>query len=109
MPARDQGHRRGATVNGFLIAGPASGVGKTTVTAALMAALKKRGLHVQAFKCGPDFIDPDHHTRISERPSHNLDTWMLPTEVNRRVFAAACHDADVAVVEGMMGLFDGVG
>jgi len=95
-------------VKGFLIAGPASGVGKTTVTAALMAALKKRGLRVQAFKCGPDFIDPGHHTRISERPSHNLDTWMLPTGVNRRIFAAACHDADVAVVEGMMGLFDGV-
>jgi len=95
-------------VNGFLIAGPASGVGKTTVTAALMAALKKRGLRVQAFKCGPDFIDPGHHTRISGRASHNLDTWMLPTEVNQRIFAAACHDADVAVVEGMMGLFDGV-
>lgn len=95
-------------MKGFMIAGPASGVGKTTVTAALMAALKQRGLRVQAFKCGPDFIDPGHHRRISGRASHNLDKWMLPVEVNRRIFAGACQHADVAVVEGMMGLFDGV-
>ena len=95
-------------MKGFVIAGPASGVGKTTVTAALMAAVKRRGLRVQAFKCGPDFIDPGHHTRVSGRPSHNLDTWMLSAEVNRRIFASACQDADVAIVEGMMGLFDGV-
>ncbi len=95
-------------MKGFVIAGPASGVGKTTVTAALIAALKKRGLRVQGFKCGPDFIDPGHHTRISGRPSHNLDTWMLSAEVNQHIFDSACQDADVAVVEGMMGLFDGV-
>jgi len=92
----------------LLVSGPASGAGKTTVAAALMAALRKRGLTVQPFKCGPDFIDPGHHALICQRPSHNIDTWMLPAEVNQRVFADACRNADFAVVEGMMGLFDGV-
>lgn len=94
---------------GFVIAAPGSGAGKTTVSAGLMAALRRRGKRVQAFKCGPDFIDTAHHTKLCGRPSHNLDTWMLSSEVNRNIFAAACQDADVAVVEGMMGLFDGVG
>ena len=95
-------------MKGFLVAGPASGAGKTTIAAALMVALKKRGLAVQPFKCGPDFIDPGHHTLICGRSSHNLDTWMLPAETNQRIFASACAGADIAVVEGMMGLFDGV-
>lgn len=95
-------------MKGFLVAAPGSGSGKTTVAAGLMAALRKRRLRVQPFKCGPDFIDTGHHTRICERASHNLDTWMLPAETNRRIFAEACHNADIAVVEGMMGLFDGV-
>jgi len=92
----------------LLVSGPNSGAGKTTVAAALMAALRRRGLTVQPFKCGPDFIDPGHHTLICKRSSHNIDTWMLPAEVNRRIFASACRGADFAVVEGMMGLFDGV-
>lgn len=95
-------------MKGILVSGPASGAGKTTVAAALMAALRKRGLTVQPFKCGPDFIDPGHHSLICQRPSHNIDTWMLPSEVNQRIFADACRGADAAVVEGMMGLFDGV-
>jgi cobyrinic acid a,c-diamide synthase len=96
-------------MKGILISAPGTGAGKTTVAAALMAALRKRGLVVQPFKCGPDFIDPGHHTLICRRPSHNIDTWMLPAEVNGNIFSSACRDADFAVVEGMMGLFDGVG
>jgi cobyrinic acid a,c-diamide synthase len=94
-------------MKGFLIAGAASGVGKTTVTLAVTAALRRRGLTVQAFKGGPDFLDTGHHTRISGRTARNLDTWMLSAEANREVLRNASFGADVLLVEGMMGLFDG--
>jgi cobyrinic acid a,c-diamide synthase len=92
----------------FLIAGPASGVGKTTVSLAIAAALHGRGLRVQGFKCGPDFIDTWHLSAVTTRPARNLDGWMLDSDGNRTVFAEGCTGADFAIVEGMMGLFDGI-
>jgi cobyrinic acid a,c-diamide synthase len=94
-------------MRGMLIAGTASGVGKTTVALTIMAGLRRHGLAVQAFKCGPDFLDTSHHTRISGRSSRNLDTWMLNAEANRSVLRNVASGADVVVAEGMMGLFDG--
>lgn len=91
----------------FLIAGTHSGCGKTTVSLGIMAALVRRGLKVQPFKVGPDFIDPGHHRRITGRDSHNLDGWIMDSRKNREIFSRGIQDADAAVVEGVMGLFDG--
>jgi cobyrinic acid a,c-diamide synthase len=95
-------------VNAFVVAGTASGVGKTTVALAIVAALRSRGFTVQPFKCGPDFIDGGHLAVAASRSARNLDTWMLSAETNRGIFSRASSRCDVAVVEGMMGLFDGV-
>ncbi len=92
---------------GLIIAGTHSGCGKTTVTLALMAALRKRGLSVAPFKIGPDFIDPGHHARICNRPSHNLDGWMLEKQYIQHLFYKSSIDANCAIIEGVMGLFDG--
>lgn len=92
----------------FMVAGTGSGVGKTTVALALMAAFRERSQIVQPFKCGPDFLDTGHHTAVCGRAARNLDTWMMSTEANRALFEHSCRDANVAIAEGMMGLFDGI-
>ncbi len=94
-------------MKGFLIGAAHSGAGKTTVSIGVMAALMKRGLRVQPFKVGPDFIDPGLHGLVSCTQSCNLDIWMAGGDYVRDLFARKCTDRDVAVVEGVMGLYDG--
>ncbi|MBN2488198.1 MAG: cobyrinate a,c-diamide synthase [Methanosarcinaceae archaeon] len=91
-----------------LIAGTHSGVGKTTVSMGVMAALTKRNMKVQPYKVGPDYIDPTHHTAICKRPSRNLDTYMMEQGDILRTLSHGSRDADISVIEGVMGLFDGV-
>jgi cobyrinic acid a,c-diamide synthase len=94
-------------IKGLIVAGTHSGSGKTTVSLGLMAAFRRRGLVVSPFKVGPDFIDPGHHQSASGAVSRNLDGWMLSKEYNKNLFRKYAGHADIAVVEGVMGLFDG--
>jgi cobyrinic acid a,c-diamide synthase len=91
----------------IVIAGTQSGVGKTSITLGIVALLKRRGLRVQTFKVGPDYLDPTHLALASGRPCYNLDGWMMGEAYVRQLFARAVADADVAIVEGVMALFDG--
>ncbi|BDH60419.1 cobyrinate a,c-diamide synthase [Lysinibacillus sp. PLM2] len=94
-------------VKRIVIAGTGSGVGKTTLTIGIMAALKKKGLTVQGFKCGPDYIDPTYHTAVTKRASRNLDSWMLSKERVLEVFMHGSQGSDISVIEGVMGFYDG--
>lgn len=92
---------------GLVVAGVASGVGKTTLTLGLLEAYRRRGLRVQAFKVGPDFIDPGLHEAVTGRPSYNLDGWMCGREHVARTVAWRSTGADLVLIEGVMGCFDG--
>ncbi|TAN45193.1 MAG: cobyrinate a,c-diamide synthase [Nitrospirae bacterium] len=94
-------------MNGVVIAGTHSGCGKTTAALGIMAALKKKGLQVQPFKAGPDFIDSGLHRLAAGLPSRNLDLWMCGEEYVKELFDKLALNADISVVEGVMGLYDG--
>lgn len=93
----------------IVIAGTHSGAGKTTLTTGVLRALYNRGLKVQPFKSGPDYIDPAFHSFVAGRQSRNLDVWMLGEEKVRQLFVKNAQDADISIVEGVMGLYDGLG
>ncbi|WP_371371363.1 cobyrinate a,c-diamide synthase [Sporomusa aerivorans] len=90
-----------------IIAGVSSGAGKTTIVTGLIAALAGRGLKVQSYKVGPDYIDPGFHRLASGKNAHNLDTWLVPPAVLTEIFAVTADGNDIAIIEGVMGLYDG--
>lgn len=94
-------------VSGFLIVGTHSGVGKSSITAGVLRLLTRKKMKVQPFKVGPDYIDPQHHQRASGRRSYNLDSWMASASYIQSLYSELTIDCDVALVEGVMGLFDG--
>lgn len=91
----------------LVIAGTGSGAGKTTITLGLMRAFADRGLQVQGFKCGPDYIDPTYHTAVTGRPSRNLDSWMTSSADVHNTFCRVSEGSDLSIIEGVMGLYDG--
>ncbi|PYM85888.1 MAG: cobyrinate a,c-diamide synthase [Candidatus Rokuibacteriota bacterium] len=107
MRPEDDAPRRSGGPRLLVIAGVSSGVGKTTITLGLLEAFRRRRLVAQAFKVGPDFIDPGLHAVVSGRPSYNLDGWMCSRDHVRETVARQAAGADLALVEGVMGCFDG--
>lgn len=97
------------SIGRIVIAGTNSGCGKTTITTAVLAALKKRNKIVQPFKAGPDYIDPMFHTTVTGRKGRNLDSWLLNENTLRYLFEKNSEGAEIAVIEGVMGLYDGIG
>jgi cobyrinic acid a,c-diamide synthase len=91
----------------LVIAGTHSGVGKTSIVLGILGALRNRGVHVQGFKVGPDFIDPMYHREVTGAPSYNLDAWLMGQDGVRRAFARMALADGVAIIEGVMGMFDG--
>jgi cobyrinic acid a,c-diamide synthase len=91
----------------LVIAGTHSGVGKTSTVLGILGALRRRGVQVQGFKVGPDFIDPMYHREVTGVPSHNLDAWLMGQDGVRRAFARVAPADGVAIIEGVMGMFDG--
>ena len=96
-------------ISRIMIAAPSSGSGKTLITCGLLNLLKKKGLKPASFKCGPDFIDPMFHTKVLGTRSRNLDTFFTDPDTTRGLLARNAKDADLAVLEGVMGYFDGMG
>lgn len=96
-----------AQVPTLVLGGVSSGVGKTTITCALIRAFVRRGLVVAPYKCGPDYLDPSYLSRAAGRSAHNLDSWMMGKSALRSTFARTAQGADLAIVEGVMGIFDG--
>src|SRR5215831_8983762 len=96
------------TARGLIVAAPRSGSGKTTVTLALLAALRRRGIGVRAAKAGPDYIDSAFHAAATSAKSCNLDSWAMPPSLLDALAAEAASSAEILVIEGVMGLFDGI-
>lgn len=96
-------------MNRVILAGTSSGVGKTTVSIGIMAALKRRGVKLAPFKVGPDYIDPGFHKFVTGTPSCNLDSWMLTEGTMKYLFKRNMEDKEIGIVEGVMGLYDGFG
>lgn len=96
-------------INRIMIAAPKSGSGKTTVTLALLLALKKMGQDIRSYKCGPDYIDPMFHEKVIKVPAKNLDTFFTNKEQTKQLFLADALEHGFSVLEGVMGLFDGLG
>ena len=93
----------------IMLSAAGSGAGKTTMTAALLSALCSRGLQVQGWKCGPDYIDPMFHSHITGRPAYHADPFFLSEQPMAELVSRVSADADCAVFEGAMGFYDGIG